>query len=128
MLVLIAALLAIISVPIYTRYFPVRGIEYVSLLDIDEGSVKLVDVRDYNQSYKDSIQGAINIPVAYFKRNFGEIPGQEIHIIVSSHVEKNISTRFLRRKGFKVTSYTLIDAKDELKKQQTRKEHSYGIQ
>jgi len=128
MLVLIAALLAIISVPIYTRYFPVRGIRYVSLLDIDEGPVKLVDVRDYNQSYKDSIQGVVNIPVAYFKRNFGEITSQEIHIIVSSHLEKNISIRFLRRKGFKVTGYTLIDAKDELKKQQTRKEHSYEIQ
>lgn len=71
--------------------------------------ITVLDVRDYNQSYKDSIQSSINIPIAYLKRNVAEIQGKKIHIVATNHIEKNMSVRFLRKKGYKVISYSLTD-------------------
>ncbi|WP_051428344.1 hypothetical protein [Bacillus sp. J33] len=126
MLVMITALLVVIFVPIYTRYFPVHGVKCLNLQDIDKRAKNLVDVRDFNQSYKDSIQGSINIPVAYFKRSYREIPSGDIHIVASSRLDKNISVRFLRGKGLNVIGYTITECnckKDECKKHHIRKEN-----
>lgn len=81
------------------RYLPVWGVRCLQMLEIDENSTTIVDVRDYNQSYKDVTQAAINIPVAYLNRYFHEIPGKQIHVVAATSLEKNISIRFLRKKG-----------------------------
>ncbi|GIN60951.1 hypothetical protein J27TS8_09440 [Robertmurraya siralis] len=91
------------------RYLPVWGVRCLQMLEIDENSTTIVDVRDYNQSYKDVTQAAINIPVAYLNRYFHEIPGKQIHVVAATSLEKNISIRFLRKKGYAVKSYTLTD-------------------
>lgn len=92
-----------------SRYLPVWGVRCLQMLEIDENSTTIVDVRDYNQSYKDVTQAAINIPVAYLNRYFHEIPGKQIHVVAANPLEKNISIRFLRKKGYAVKSYTITD-------------------
>lgn len=99
-------LLTIMVLIISIRYIPVRGIDQHDLYIED---AKILDVRDYNDSYLDEIPGALNIPVAYLKRYFNEIPKDKIFIVASDTIEKNISVRFLRRKGFNVVGYTFIN-------------------
>jgi hypothetical protein len=41
--------------------------------------IKVIDIRDFNESYKNPIKGTINIPIAYLKRNINEIPNSELH-------------------------------------------------
>lgn len=105
----ITILLSIIFVFIYGRYVPVWGVSCIDSLNSDVDSLKIVDVRDYNVSYKDPIQGSVNIPVAYLKRNFHELSHSKIIVVASNHLEKNISIRFLRNRGFKIMGYTLTD-------------------
>ena len=111
MVLLIIILLSIITVFLYMRYVPVRGVQCMNSLNPDDESIKIVDVRDYNQSYKNPIRKSVNIPVAYMKRNYQEISNPIIHIIASNQLEKNISIRFLRRKGFKINGYSFTSCK-----------------
>ncbi len=102
-------LTTIIAINFYRRYFPVFGIHCFNLKDNDLGKIKIIDLRDYNESDKNPINGALNMPIAYLKRNFKEIPKRELHLIVSSPLEKNIGIRFLRKKGFCVVGYSIVN-------------------
>jgi len=92
----------------YKRYFPVFGVRYIHFNELELDNIKIIDVRDYNESFKDPIEGAINLPIAYLKRHHNGIPNSDIHLVVSSLLEKNIGIRFLRKKRFKVLGYTII--------------------
>jgi rhodanese-related sulfurtransferase len=93
----------------YKRYFPVSGARFISLNDLKLDNIKIIDVRDFNESYKDPITGAANIPIAYLKRNMKEIPNDILHVVGSSVIEINIGIRFLRQKGFRVDGYTILE-------------------
>lgn len=108
-MVMFALLVCICLSLVCFRYLPVWGASCKQILEIDEKKMAIVDVRDYNQSYKDAAQTSINIPVAYLSRYFHEIPGQQVHVIAANSLEKNISIRFLRKKGYHVQSYTLTE-------------------
>jgi rhodanese-related sulfurtransferase len=101
-------LLLIIIGFLYIRYMPVTGVECSDIMS-DADSVKILDVRDYNVSYKDPILHSINIPIGYMKRYYHEINHRNIYIVASNQLEKNMSIRFLRKKGYKVLGYTLTD-------------------
>jgi hypothetical protein len=92
----------------YNRYFPVSGAHFTNVKDLNLDEMKVIDLRDFNDSYKNPINGAVNIPLAYLKRNFNEIPSRDIHLIVSNPLEKNFGIRYLRKKGFRVVGYTII--------------------
>lgn len=92
---------------LYKRYFPVLGVCFIHLKDLDLDNIKVIDVRDFNESYKFPIEGAINIPIAYLNRNLNEIPNSDLHLVVSGSLEKNVGIRFLRHKGFRVIGYTI---------------------
>lgn len=109
MIFLIIILLALIIGFIYKRYFPILGVRCSHHPSNHPNAITVVDVRDYNQSYNDSIEDSVNIPVGYLKRYFHEIPNLNIHIIASNSLEKNMSIRFFRKRGFKVVSYTLTE-------------------
>ncbi|MFZ3589751.1 hypothetical protein ACOI1C_10825 [Bacillus sp. DJP31] len=66
-----------------------------------EHSIEIVDVRDYNRSYKQPIHGSTNIPIAYLPRFFQEVSNKKIHVVASNHLDKNVSIRFFRKKGYK---------------------------
>jgi rhodanese-related sulfurtransferase len=107
----VAAIMLCVAIGIgFFRYLPVLGVHCTKTLDVEkENNLAIVDVRDYNQSYKDSISTSVNIPVAYLNRYFHEIPSKHIHVVASTPLEKNISIRFLRKKGYHVKSYTLTE-------------------
>ncbi|KAB2334811.1 hypothetical protein F7731_13700 [Cytobacillus depressus] len=111
MIFLFTVILCIILAAMYIRYFPAGNVKCAKTLSHPIDSIVIVDVRDYNQSYNDPIQGAINIPFAYMKRRYSDISHKNIHIIASDYLEKNMSIRFLRKRGFKIIGYTLTDCK-----------------
>ena len=70
---------------------------------------KIIDLRDYNVSSESPIDGAMNIPIAYLNRSIREIPNEELHVIASDQLEKNIGIRYLRQKGYQVVGYTIVE-------------------
>lgn len=94
------------------RYVPVKGIPMVNMTNLDPNKVTILDVRDFNESYKSAVAGAINIPVAYLNRSLNELPGNEVHLLVANSLEKNISVRLLRKKGYRVSGFTLLAPSD----------------
>ena len=99
----------VVTFILYERYFPVFGLNCINCKDLDLDKINVIDIRDFNESYMNPIEGAINIPFAYLKRNLNQVPNSDVHLIVSSKLEKNIGTRYLRKKGFPVVGYTIIN-------------------
>jgi rhodanese-related sulfurtransferase len=88
----------------FNRYVPVRN---VPVVDSKVKDAVFVDLRDYQDSAKNPVTGAINIPCGYLKRYIKEIPDQQIVIIASNEVEKNFGARLLKKYGFNVKGYTI---------------------
>jgi rhodanese-related sulfurtransferase len=99
----------VFSFILYKRYFPVFGVHCMDLKDLYLDEIKVIDIRDFNESYKTQIEGAINIPFAYLNRNINEIPNRDLHLVVSNPIEKNIGIRYFRKKGFRVVGYTFVN-------------------
>ncbi|MRH45071.1 sulfurtransferase [Aquibacillus halophilus] len=109
-IIIIAFLTSIALYLIYLRYVPIKGIPCVDIKSnqMEQSNLKL-DIRDYNSSAKQEIQGSVVMPVAYLKRYYRDIPVNEVHVIASDRIEKNLGIRFLRNKGFKVIGYSLTN-------------------
>ncbi|KPB03961.1 hypothetical protein [Bacillus sp. CHD6a] len=106
MVISVALLCMIVSIYVYNRYVPVLGVPCVKDLE-NTSTVKTIDVRDYN--YVDEpVQAAVNIPVAYLQRNYQQFQGDKVVVLASSHMEKNISVRYLKKKGIEVIGYRVI--------------------
>jgi rhodanese-related sulfurtransferase len=107
MIYLILASIVILII-LYKRYFPVPGVKCYQLEELDLTKLKILDFRDYNVSYKNPIDGALNIPLGYLKRNMKEIPDRDLHLVVSSLLEKNVGARVLKQKGYRVVGYSFV--------------------
>lgn len=101
-------IIAFIILLIYKRYIPVRGVRSINLSDLDLNKISIIDLRDFNESFKDPIDEALNIPVAYLKRNIKSIQMKELYIVASNSLEKNVGIRILKRKGYRVEGYTIL--------------------
>ncbi|WP_071394962.1 hypothetical protein [Bacillus tuaregi] len=99
----------LIAFILYKRYFPITDVPFNHLKDLDLEYIKVIDLRDFNVSYKDPVKEALNIPIAYLKRNHHEIPDMDLHVVASSLVEKNMGIRLLRQQGFHVISFNMIE-------------------
>lgn len=96
----------VIGIFLYNRYTPVSGINHVDQKEI-KNNVTFIDIRDFNESYHAPIPGAVNIPVGYLKRYYQGIPGNDLYVIASGKLERNIGIRFLRKKGFHIIGYSI---------------------
>lgn len=86
----------------------VSGLQCVDSKEIKDMDNKiLLDVRDFQASYKDSIDGATNIPVAYLKRNYHTLVDKSVYIVAEDLLAVNISARYLKRKRIQVNGYFL---------------------
>ncbi|WP_237661618.1 rhodanese-like domain-containing protein [Sutcliffiella horikoshii] len=107
MLLLFFVFTLAVSIYLFKRYVPVLGVPCLKAIEHIKNDIKIVDVRDFNY-----VQGifpnSINIPVAYLQRNYKELNGESVIVVASSHLEKNISIRFLMRKGIKVVGYEVV--------------------
>lgn len=123
MAIVMFVLLIVVGYLITIRYFPIIGLNYIDKKELDLTTLIKVDVRDYNESYKNPVKGAINVPVAYLKRYYLEIPSKNLIVVASNRLEKNVGIRFLRTKGFKVVGYTITNEEQTvLKENQLNKE------
>lgn len=109
-IVSLSIFLLIIGRIIYKRHIPVRQIQECLLQELNVG-MAIVDVRDYNDSYKSPTPNALNLPIAYLVRHMDELPKKPLHIIASTRLEKNMSVRIIRKAGHEVRSYSLIEEK-----------------
>ncbi|MGE8001035.1 rhodanese [Lysinibacillus sp. NPDC093190] len=100
--------LLIIGRIIYKRHVPVCQIQECLPQELN-GGMAIVDVRDYNDSYKSPTPNALNLPIAYLVRHKHELPKKPLHIIASTQLEKNMSVRIIRKAGHEVKSYSLIE-------------------
>lgn len=107
-LIVIGLLFMLLLSMVYTRHIPVAGVDCANSISEADPSTVVVDVRDYQTAHKDVIQHSLNIPVGYLKRNYKEINKKKVHIIADTRLDKNMSIRFLRKKGFIVTNYSLV--------------------
>lgn len=101
----------VILVILYERYVPVLNVKCYQLEELDLTKLKILDVRDYNESYKNPIEGALNIPLGYLKRNINEVPHSDLHLVVSSLLDKNVGARVLKQKGYRVVGYSFVNDK-----------------
>ncbi|MBU9714193.1 hypothetical protein [Evansella tamaricis] len=99
-----------LSIVVFQRYFPVRGVKMVNPQTINN-DVTVLDIRDYNEAYKNENKGIVNIPLPYLNRFYSEINGEKILVLSSDSVGKNLSVRFLRKKGFKIEGYYIMHDK-----------------
>ncbi|WP_096154466.1 MULTISPECIES: rhodanese-like domain-containing protein [Bacillus] len=108
MLFIILIAMAII-IYVYKRYIPVLKATCIELVRAKLESDYILDIRDYQEATKNPIEGAINIPYGYLQRYYKTIPTKSIHVVADDHLEKNIGIRYLRKKGFKINSYSLAN-------------------
>lgn len=89
---------------LYKRYIPVSN---VKVINPNMTNVTVVDIRDFNESYKSPIPDAVNVPTAYLKRYHREIPDSDLHIIASGKLEMNLGIRYLRKKGYRIVGCSI---------------------
>ncbi|WP_062356858.1 rhodanese-like domain-containing protein [Bacillus kwashiorkori] len=104
-------IMSIVSYILYVRYVPVMNVLCKKLDSkyCQEVEFVVLDIRDYQEAAKQKIDKTITIPFAYLKRYAHEIPKKPIHLICANSLERNIGTRFLRRRGFQIISCTLTE-------------------
>ncbi|MGG3451052.1 sulfurtransferase [Domibacillus aminovorans] len=78
-------------------------------------NITVLDIRDYHESQKGSHKAYLNIPFAYLKRNYREIRYKQVHVIATDQLELNLALRYLKARGFKVTSYSLKNRQSNTK-------------
>lgn len=93
---------------LFRRHFPIFGIPSIlNLSHLNHHNGVMLDTRNYNDNSYDRVPGSIQIPYAYLARYYHEIPKEPIHLIVNNTLDRNLSVRFLREKGFEIKRYTL---------------------
>jgi rhodanese-related sulfurtransferase len=113
---LIGLTLGLVAILTFKRYFPVLGLKCMKWgeFEIKNQNINVIDVRDYNVSYKNPIPGAINIPIAYLNRYYSEIPKVDLYIVASDTIEKNIGIRLLRSKGYQIVGCSIRKIENKL--------------
>nr|WP_254149476.1 sulfurtransferase [Bacillus subtilis] len=104
-------LIFVIIIATYRRYYPITGISCIHKDKLKAIDMTILDIRHYNDVPNFSDDIILNIPYAYLKRFYLEIPRDKIHIIARDRVELNLGVRFLKRKGIHVNSYELATCK-----------------
>jgi rhodanese-related sulfurtransferase len=110
MLYLFIPILMIFISIIYKRYFPIYKVPCLPTMNLRDRNIVVLDIRDYNEASSKPVPHSLNIPYAYLKRYYKEIPQQTIHVIASDRLERNLGLRFLIHKGFRVKSYFLMES------------------
>lgn len=88
----------------YKRYIPIVDTPLISEFTPTTDTV-LLDLRDYQTTFKKPIEGAMNIPYAYLNRYYKEIPRGNIIIVATDTVEKNLAIRLLKNKGYQISGF-----------------------
>ena len=107
MIFLLLMIILLVGFSLFKRYVP-AGHPYTSELSYKD---VILDVRDYQITFKDPVDGAIQIPYGYLKRYYKEIPHKNIVIMAGDLIEKNLAIRFLHKRGYQVKGFIIINEK-----------------
>ncbi|MDC3412693.1 sulfurtransferase [Aquibacillus sp. 3ASR75-11] len=114
MFLLISGLLVAFLYLLYQRYFPVYRVKCVDIeRETIHDDITLLDIRDFNVADRMPVSNAINLPQAHLNRYYKKIKSQEVIVIVPDLLSLNFSVRYLRKKGFKVIGYYMIETGKE---------------
>ncbi|WP_257535863.1 hypothetical protein [Mesobacillus foraminis] len=91
-------LLISLAVIFYKRYIPVLGVHHTDSNKVNAADVTIIDIRNFNVSTKNPIDGAINLPVAYLHRHFREINDCLLHVVAANALEKMLGFASCRKK------------------------------
>lgn len=104
-------LFVVAGIFLYKRYVPVYGIPSLTEQMMD-GDIIFLDLRDYQSTFHDPIQGSINIPYPYLRRYYTEIPRKNLIILASDSIEKNLAVRFLLKREFFISGFIIVNEKE----------------
>ncbi|MGE7092963.1 sulfurtransferase [Lysinibacillus sp. NPDC048646] len=90
----------------YIRLVPVKQVKAIPYRQVDE-AYQILDVRDYNTAGC-LVYNSKHIPYGYLPSFYIEIENRPIHLLVESQIDLNMASRFLRKKGYSVNSYTMM--------------------
>ncbi|PSL50875.1 hypothetical protein B0H94_102152 [Salsuginibacillus halophilus] len=93
---------------LYYRFVPVLGVDHLQNETSADGDVLYVDVRDYQYVDGELPEGeVVPMPLAHLKRHYNTIEQKPIVVIAEDISAKNMSIRWLKRKGYKIQGYCL---------------------
>ncbi|MFB5661448.1 hypothetical protein ACE4RR_06470 [Alteribacillus sp. HJP-4] len=106
---LIALLGVIVFLSSYNRWFPVLGIRCSPVPEqpLPQDTVVL-DIRDYQDADRRPVQHAQTLPYPYLKRHISTVKAKQVFLVAPDKVSRNLSIRLLRKNGFKVTGFTVL--------------------
>jgi len=110
---LVSAAILIFLILFYQRNVPVKGIDSIPLGNLHGNDHFYLDLREYNDAETQYSSKTLQIPYAYLGRFYKEIPKGPIHIIAGDRFDLHLGIRFLKRKGFTVSSFTLLDGSEQ---------------
>lgn len=91
---------------LYNRYMPTYKVEELDIHQvIERKELTVLDIRDFNVSSNDPVPSAVNIPYSYLDRYHHELGSNSVVVISPDTVGKNMTTRFLKRKGYSVIGF-----------------------
>ncbi|WP_431030236.1 rhodanese-like domain-containing protein [Lysinibacillus sp. LZ02] len=105
-ILLIAVVIVVLARTFYIRLVPIKQVKAIPYRQVDD-TYQILDVRDYNTAGC-LVQGSKHIPYGYLPRFYAEIEHRPIHLLVESQMDLNMASRFLRKKGYSVNSYTMM--------------------
>jgi len=109
-MIAVIIILAIIGVFLAYKFVSKRPLPTMSTEEVCTNREKvLLDLRDYNVSYKSPLKGSYNIPSAYLKRYFSELPKQDLVIATEQLKYVRADVRFLQKQGFNIVGVIEID-------------------
>ncbi|WP_335871677.1 hypothetical protein [Bacillus sp. 2205SS5-2] len=106
-MILLLLLIIGISFSIHYRYTPTNCKKKSCQTSSD---LTWIDVRDYQESNASPVESNFHIPCGYIYRHSHEIKANQVGVIASSKIEKNVAVRMLRKKGLQVVNCRVIPA------------------
>lgn len=90
---------------IYTRFAPIKGLRNLKGTEfaagLNQGTTKLIDVREPHEFKSGYIPGAVNIPLSQLKNRLGEIPkDRSIFLYCRSGMRSKQAAKILSKNGF----------------------------
>ncbi|WP_184662796.1 hypothetical protein [Texcoconibacillus texcoconensis] len=107
-MVAVVMMFLLVSYVIYQHYVPVKVKQQSLSLSNDDEAV-ILDLRSYQDAAKEPFEDACNIPYPYIKRHYHQLPSRHLYVIAPDWVSKNVSIRFLKRKGLNVKGYSIMN-------------------
>lgn len=108
MVYIIGILLGIAVIYVFLNKMALRRLPCIELANGESSlseDMAILDLRDFNESYKSKYKEAYFMPSAYLKRYYSELPKKNWIIVASDRRFVKADLLFLKRKGHKIVGF-----------------------